>query len=72
MFIRPTSLAAAFINAAVVQVKANKVDHSQATWISRRVLHNATERGDMFGMVRENDHRPNAVQKNAGIKVLNV
>ena len=70
-FIRPTSLAAAFVNAAANAVNSGKVDHSQSSWVARRVLHNASERGDRFGMVREQDKRPNPVQVNAGIKVFN-
>lgn len=70
-FVRPTSLAAAFVRASASLITAGKVDHSQATWIPRRVVHNATERGEMFGMVREFDKRPAPVQKNAGIRVLN-
>lgn len=70
MFIRPTSLAAAFVNAAVNAVNAGKVDHSQASWVARRVIHNASERGDSFGMVREQDKRPHPVQVNANKRVI--
>lgn len=68
-FIRPTSLAAAFVNAAANAVNSGEVDHSQSSWITRRVLHNASERGERFGMVREQDHRPNPVQVNANKRV---
>jgi hypothetical protein len=70
-FIRPTSLAAAFVTAAANAVNTGKVDHSQSSWVARRVIHNASERGESFGMVREFDKRPNPVQVNAGIRVLN-
>ncbi len=59
MFQRPTSLAEAFLNAAVKQIKAGKVDHHKGTgnWVARRVAVTAETR-EGFGMVREFDKRP--------------
>jgi hypothetical protein len=52
---RPTTMAAAFINAAV---KAENITHDLSDpkvdhWVARRVALNATERGNLFGTVRE-------------------
>lgn len=55
MFKRPTTLAAAFVEAAAKNIKAGKVDHQH--WVTRRVAMNATERGQ-FGIVTEYDRRP--------------
>lgn len=68
MFKRPTSMAAAFVNAAVKAEQSNKdlsqpkVDH----WVARRVAHNATERGQ-FGMTTEYDKRPVPPQMRASL-----
>lgn len=63
MFSRPTTLADAFINAAVKAEKKNqdlskpKVDH----WLARRVALNTERTG--FAVVREFDRRPAAPVK---------
>jgi hypothetical protein len=64
MFQRPTSLASAFINAAIPVLK--KVDHDvraggcdanpRASWVARRVALNCDK--PKFGMVTEADKRP--------------
>jgi len=60
MFIRPTNMAEAFINAAVKVEASMRDDHhrraSQDTWVTRRVIHNC-ERGT-FGLITERDSRP--------------
>ena len=55
MFQRPTSLAAAFVNAAVAQ-HGISVDKGHGNWIARRTLLNTDRPG--FGVVKEVDHRP--------------
>ncbi len=56
MFVRPTALAAAFVNAAVKhREELTKVDHQR--WIARRVAANTERKG--FGLVTEFDQRPN-------------
>jgi len=74
MFKRPTSMADAFITAAIPTLK--KVDHQQrnqepvdmqATWVARRVAHNATERGQ-FGMTTEYDKRPTPPKMRAALE----
>lgn len=59
MFQRPTSLADAFITAAV----KHKVDHQrgQGNWIARRAIQN-TER-PRFGVVTEYDRSPKKTKK---------
>ena len=60
MYRRPTSIADAFITAAIkAGVGTSKVDHQRGTgnWIARKVALNATERGE-FGTVVEQDRRP--------------
>lgn len=69
MFTRPTSLAAAFMKAAI------KVDHQQpldlqkgsGNWVARRVALNATERGQ-FGMTTEYDKRPTPPKMRAALE----
>jgi hypothetical protein len=38
------------------ELTAQKVDHNR--WVARRVALNATQRGELFGTVAENDRRP--------------
>lgn len=54
MYIRPTSLASAFINAAVKSGDLKKVDHQH--WVARRVALNCDK--PKFGVVTEVDRRP--------------
>ena len=55
MFKRPTTLAQAFINAAVKSGElTTKVDHSR--WVARRVAINCDKPN--FGLVTEVDRRP--------------
>lgn len=59
MFQRATSLADAFITAAVKQ----KVDHQRGTgnWIARRAIQNCERTG--FGVITEYDRRPQPPKK---------
>jgi hypothetical protein len=59
MYQRPTTMAEAFIVAAVKQgVVSTKVDHRPAstTWVARHVVGNCGE--GKFGIVTEYDRRP--------------
>ena len=58
MFNRPTTLAAAFVNAALKMEKAGKVDHQRGSgnWVARRTLINADKPG--FAIIREFDSQP--------------
>ena len=60
MFQRPTSLAAAFINAAV-KTPCNP-EKGTGNWIARRSIINADRVG--FGVVKEFDHSPHREPRN--------
>ena len=58
-FKRVTTMAEAFVNATVKEIKAGKADPQKGTgnWIARRVAVSATTRPG-FCVVNEVDHRP--------------
>lgn len=55
MYVRPTTMAAAFVNAALKhKEEIEKVDHNR--WVARRVAANTERKG--FALVNEFDHSP--------------
>jgi len=58
MHIRPSNMAAAFINAAIKTTKTEKVNHAKGTgnWIARRAFLNCER--PVFAEVREFDRSP--------------
>ena len=59
MFLRPTTLADAFMTATAKQIKAGKinVNKGQGNWIARRCAIDAQQERKI-GIVKEMDHRP--------------
>lgn len=66
MYQRPTSMTAAFINAAAKQINAGTVDHVRGTgnWVARRIAISAESRPNL-GIVTDFDRSPSRPRKMA-------
>lgn len=64
MYQRPTSMAAAFINATAKQINAGTVDHVRGTgnWVARRIAISAESRPNL-GIVTDFDRSPSRPRK---------
>lgn len=64
MYQRPTSMTAAFINAAAKQINAGTVDHVRGTgnWVARRIAISAESRPNL-GIVTDFDRSPSRPRK---------